>query len=427
MAEQFVACIVDDGNLAVAFDLECLVVGAVLFGLLRHQAHIGHAAHGGRVEGAVDLAELDHLLVDRRVGTVRNDRLHVVQLAVRSPHLARGAQRRGHRGVDDDVARHVQIGDAAVGIDHGHGRLCGVDAFDIGLDLPPAFGRKPGDAREQIAEAVVDVDTEFVEQRSMLVEQFGEIDPHRVAEDDRVRDFHHGGLQVQREQHAFRPRGGDGFGEKLPQRLATHETGVDDFAGRHRDSFLQYACAAIGGAMFDAQVARLFDGRRLFVAEEIAAAHGANMRGGIRRPCAHGMRMLARVGLDSGRGAAVGIAFPQHRVDRAALDPVVTGLDLGLALIGRLVGIVRQFITPGLQLADRGLHLRNRGGDIGQLDDVGQRIPGLAAEFGEGVGPALGGRKTFGKSGNDAPGQRNIAQFHLDAGDRAIGLDDREQ
>jgi hypothetical protein len=39
-----------DGDLAVVGDLEGLVVRAVLLGLLRHQAHVGHVAHGGHVE-----------------------------------------------------------------------------------------------------------------------------------------------------------------------------------------------------------------------------------------------------------------------------------------------------------------------------------------------------------------------------------------
>jgi hypothetical protein len=41
---------IGDSDLAVVGDLEGLVVGAVLLGLLRHQAHVGHVAHGRHVK-----------------------------------------------------------------------------------------------------------------------------------------------------------------------------------------------------------------------------------------------------------------------------------------------------------------------------------------------------------------------------------------
>ena len=46
------------------------------------------------------------------------------------PHLARGADRGGHRGVDDHVAGHVQVGDPAVGVDHRQRRAVGVGGVD---------------------------------------------------------------------------------------------------------------------------------------------------------------------------------------------------------------------------------------------------------------------------------------------------------
>ena len=99
-------------------DLERLVVAAVLLGLLRHQADVRRRAHRRRVERAVLAAEVDRLGVERRVARVRDHRLGVLLLAGRVPHLARRADHRRHRRVDDHVARHVQVGDPAVGVDH---------------------------------------------------------------------------------------------------------------------------------------------------------------------------------------------------------------------------------------------------------------------------------------------------------------------
>jgi hypothetical protein len=54
----------------------------------------------------------------------------------------------------------------------------------------------------QVDHAVVDVDAELLEQLAVLLEGFLVEDLDAVAEDDRVRDLHHRGLDVQREQDA---------------------------------------------------------------------------------------------------------------------------------------------------------------------------------------------------------------------------------
>src|SRR5690606_31609484 len=119
---QDLAVGVDHAHDAVGADAKGLVVRTVFLGLLRHQADVGHAAHGRRVERAVGLAVLDHRLVDAGVAAVGDHRLGVLQFAVRVPHATAVADHRRHRGVDDHVAGHVQVGDALVGIDHRHAR-----------------------------------------------------------------------------------------------------------------------------------------------------------------------------------------------------------------------------------------------------------------------------------------------------------------
>ena len=99
-------------------DLERLVVRAVLLGLLGHQADVRGGAHRRGVERAVPAAVLDRLGVQRRVGVVGDHELRVLLLAGGVPHLTGCADRRRHRGVDDHVARDVQVGDPAVGVDH---------------------------------------------------------------------------------------------------------------------------------------------------------------------------------------------------------------------------------------------------------------------------------------------------------------------
>ena len=204
---------------------------AVFLGGLGHQADVGHAAHRDRIEGAVGLAVLDHGLVDAGVAAVRDHGLGVLQFAGGVPHLARVADHGRHRGVDDHVAGHVQVGDAAVGVDHGQRGQRLVGRVDVGgdgglllggqaLDLVayrspmPLLGSKPACLSASACLA------------SVLVE-------HHVAEDDGVGDLHHGGLQVHRDSTPLarasstcacrKDFSGDG-----------HDGGVDDLAGLDR-------------------------------------------------------------------------------------------------------------------------------------------------------------------------------------------------
>src|SRR3546814_10081349 len=65
---------------ALVTGVQTCALPILFLGLLRHQADVGHAAHGGGIEGAVGLAVLDHRLVDAGVATVRDHRLGVLQL-----------------------------------------------------------------------------------------------------------------------------------------------------------------------------------------------------------------------------------------------------------------------------------------------------------------------------------------------------------
>ena len=134
---------VDDAHGARRGDLERLVVRAVLLGLLRHQADVRRRAHRRRVERAVLACSASTVSAySGGVAGVRDHALGVLLLAGGVPALARGADQRRHRGVDDHVARDVQVGDAAVGVDHeevGPGGERGVDGV-LGLGVGARAG-----------------------------------------------------------------------------------------------------------------------------------------------------------------------------------------------------------------------------------------------------------------------------------------------
>ena len=131
--EQDLAAGVDNAHGAARLQFEGLVVRTVFLGGLRHQADVGYAAHGLRIECAMLLAVFDRGLVEGGITAVGDDRLGVVQLAVGAPHLARLANHRRHRGVDNHVARHVQISDALVRIDHRQRGAGGQAGLKVGF------------------------------------------------------------------------------------------------------------------------------------------------------------------------------------------------------------------------------------------------------------------------------------------------------
>ena len=116
--QHFAGGQVGDVGDAVFRDLEGLVVRAVFFGLLGHQAHVGHGAHGRGIEVAVPFAEVDHLLVNAGKGALGHHGLDVFQSAVGTPHLAAVADHGRHGGIHDDVVGRMKVGDAFGRVHH---------------------------------------------------------------------------------------------------------------------------------------------------------------------------------------------------------------------------------------------------------------------------------------------------------------------
>src|SRR5471030_1368992 len=423
---QQVALAVGDADYAVSLDLEGLVVGAVLFGLFRHQANVWHAAHGGWVEGAVCLALFDHRLVDRGVAAIRDHGLGVVQLTVSAPHFAGVTDHCRHRGVDDNVARHVQVGDAFVGVDHGQRRTNGVDRLDVRFDLRLLLGRQGLDASVQVADAVVQVKADLRQHVSVFGQcVFIELG-NDLAEHDRVGDLHHGGFQVNRQQHAFLLGVFDLGCNEAAQGVFAQYRAIEDLTGLHGGLFFQDGGGAVLSDQFDFNGVSDVDQGSFFAAVEIAGAHVRDVGLGVRSPGAHFVRVLASVVLDRQRGTTIRVAFAQNRVYGAALDLVVTRLGFFVCVAAHGFRIVRQCEALGLQLFDRGLQLRNRGADVRQLDDVGFRRNGQVAQFGEVVGYGFV-TQLLGEAGQDAPCKRDVAGFHGNISGGGEGLYDRQQ
>ncbi len=259
------------------------------------------------------------------------------------------------------------------------------------------------------------------------VEDLGEERPDHVAEDDRVGDLHHRGLEVDREEHALGLGAGDLLGEERVERGGVHERAVDDLAREHRHRLLEHGDAAVVGDVLDTQGVVGGHHHRLLVGEEVVVPHRGHVGLTVARPGTHRVRVGPGVVLDRRRGAAVGVALAQHRVDRGAHDLVVAGADVALLVGGGVVGVVGQVIALLPELGDGGLELRDRGGDVGQLDDVGLGPRGQLTELGQRVADLLLRGQPVGEPGKDPAGERDVAGHDVDAGLGGVRPHDRQE
>ena len=226
-----------------------------------------------------------------------------------------------------------------------------------------------------------------------------------MPENNRVGHFHHGRLHVQREQHALLFRIFHLLLQELHQGFFAQHGGIDDFTRFQRQRFAQFGGFAGFVGVNDSDGGRFRYSNGLFVMEKIAALHGGDVRFAVRRPRAHAVRIFFGEIFHGFRSAAVGVAFAQYRVYRAAFDAVVTRLDFAFFVILRISRIGGDGKAFGLQFGNGGVQLRHGCADIGQLDDVGFGLRYQFAQLCQCVGNALVFLQIFGKRGQNAAGQ----------------------
>ena len=402
-------------------------MGTVLLRLLRHEADVRDGSDGRGIERPVFLAILDDRPVRRRVTPVGNHRLRVVQLSVRPPHLPRVADDDRHRRVDDDIARHVQVRDPLVRVDHRERRTVLVHGLDVRLDLRPFRLRQFLYFRVQIAQAVVGAHAQLFQYRRMLLENVLIEDRNGVPEHDRVGDLHHGGLEVQREQHAALLRILDLLFIEFPQGADIHHRRVDHFPFQEIQLLLQDGRFPVAGDELDSYLRRFLHGDGFLAAVKIAAGHMGDMGFRIGGPGAHLVRMLLRKEFHRERRPAIRVSLPQHRVHGASENLRVFRLKRSLRVGFRFLGIVREVIPVRPQLLDRRHQLRDGSADIGQLDDIGLRRQRERAQLRHVIRNPLALGQVFGKIRDDSARKGDIPRFDGNAGSPCERLDDGKQ
>jgi len=109
------------------------------------------------------------------------------------------------------------------------------------------------------------------------------------------------------------------------------------------------------------------------------------------------VRVFFGVFLDGLRRAAVGVALAEDGVHGGAEELFRSAPSRPSRVGGGILGKIGELVALGLQLGDGGLELRDGGGDVGELDDVGLGLERERAELGESIGDALRGREQIGK------------------------------
>ena len=139
------------------------------------------------------------------------------------------------------------------------------------------------------------------------------------------------------------------------------------------------------------------------------------------------MRVLLGVRFDGFGGTAVAVALAQDGVHGRAFHLVVACLDVLLFRSARVVGVVRQGVSQGLELSDGRFQLRNGGADVGELDDVRFGRLGQLAELGEGVVGLLVFWEDIREHGQNTAAQRDVTGLHFHARLAGEGLNDGEK
>jgi len=112
-------------------------------------------------------------------------------------------------------------------------------------------------------------------------EEVLEEDADDVAEDDRVGDLHHGGLQVYGEQEAFLLGGGDLGFEEGEERALAEDGGVEDLSGLEREFVFEDGGFSVGAGELDADGGGGGERDGALVGEKVVAPHGGDAGAGV--------------------------------------------------------------------------------------------------------------------------------------------------
>ena len=167
---------------------------AIFLRLLSHEANVWYASHCGGIKCSVLFAKIDRSLIDPCIGPVRNNEFRILLITIWPPHLSRSADGRGHRCIDDDVARDVEIGNPLVRVHHGKIRTILIDTLNVCLDFGPLRFGESRDLGKDVTQPIVDIHSQRIKSSCVFIKDGLVENGDRMTEDDRVRYLHHRSL-----------------------------------------------------------------------------------------------------------------------------------------------------------------------------------------------------------------------------------------
>merc|ERR1719186_757704 len=176
--------------------LKCLVMTAVLLSFLGHEPHIAGMSHSGPVKLTIFITILQTGLVHGGVAPVWDDTLDLLQLVIFVPHCPTISDNTGHRSINNDVTRNMQVGNPFAGVDHSQAWSGVIAVKNVSFNL--CLLGMSFNLVINIAQSIVNIHTKLFEQVRVLSKDIFEVNLDHVAEHDGVRNFHHGCLHVQR-------------------------------------------------------------------------------------------------------------------------------------------------------------------------------------------------------------------------------------
>ena len=209
----------------------------------------------------------------------------------------------------------MQVGDAFVGVHHGHvwTRLHGL--LQGRLNCRTVMWRHVRKFGDQIAQPIVEVHPSFFQGLCVLGDNLLEEDADRSPKKNGVGHLHHGGLHVQREQGAFLLDDVQFVLEKGLHRGERQARSIEDFTCLQGQTLLEHVTLSIGCHVHHIDGGRLRQGDALLGSKEVAMAHAGHSGLAVALPCAHAMRVLLGIRLHGFGCTTVAVAFTQHRID----------------------------------------------------------------------------------------------------------------
>ena len=165
----------------------------------------------------------------------------------------------------------------------------------------------------------------------------------------------------------------------------------------------------------------------MLVTAEVVLSHSSNVGLGVGAPSSHAMGVGLGEFFNGLWRAAVGVAFAENRVNGGSFHAVVASFEIFLFVVSGFSRVVREVIALFLELLNAGLELRDGGGDIRKLDDIGFRGFCEVTETGEFVRDLLLGGEAIGELGKNSASEGDVGEFDFDAGRLDEALDDGEE